>query len=209
VVCSSLSLPGLVLASASPRRVQLLQSIGIVPAHIVGADLDETPHIGELPDKHAMRLAKEKALVIGQQNFELSATHLILAADTVVAVGRRILPKAETQEEAAFCLDLLSGRSHRVYTALALRCLDGSIRERLVESRVTFKRLSVEEKRAYLKSEEWSGKAGGYALQGRAAAFILKVVGSPSAVIGLPLYETAHLLKSAGIDVFASWSNPI
>ena len=195
--------PRLVLASASPRRLALLAQIGIVPDAVVSTDIDETPLKAELPPHHARRLARAKceaalATVEERDGF-------VLAADTVVAVGRRILPKTEDEAEARRCLDLLSGRAHRVHTAVAIACPDGRIRERLVETRVKFKRLSEPEIASYLTSEEWRGKAGGYAVQGYAAAFVLSLVGSYGAVVGLPLYETAMLLGGAGYPVREGW----
>jgi len=183
----------LVLASASPRRRALLAQIGIVPDHIEAADIDETAQPGELPRAYAERLAPRKGEAV-------AANHphaLILSADTVVACGRRILPKAEDRESAARCLALLSGRRHRVYGGLALRLPDGVLRTRCVE-RVAFKRLSAQEIEGYLESGEWLGKAGGYAIQGRAAMFVRQISGSYSNVVGLPLFETANLLRSAG-----------
>lgn len=193
--------PRLVLASASPRRLSLLRQIGLEPDEIRAAEIDETPLKQELPRDLARRLARQKAIAAGEGR----SSSFLLAADTVVAVGRRILPKAETEEEARRCLALLSGRAHRVYTGLALLHA-GRVRERLVETRVKFKRLSDGEVASYLASGEWSGKAGGYAIQGRAGAFVLGIVGSYSAVVGLPLYETACLLDGEGYPVRRSWS---
>lgn len=186
--------PRLILASASPRRRQLLGQIGFSPDEILPADIDETEAPGELPRDLAGRLAVEKAAAI-------AAAHpgdVVLGSDTVVAVGRRILPKTETAEQTAGCLDLLSGRSHRVYTGLAVAGPgEGVMRQRIVETRVKVKRLSQEERAAYLASGEWAGKAGGYGIQGAFAAFIIQIIGSYSAVVGLPLYETANLLTAA------------
>lgn len=184
----------LVLASASPRRLDLLSQIGIWPDAVLPADLDETPHPRELPPIHAARLARAKAEAVAC----LRPDAFVLAADTVVACGRRILPKAETEAEAARCLGLLSGRRHRVLTGIALILPGGSRKERLVETAVRFKRLSHEETRRYLESGEWRGKAGGYAIQGLAAALIPWISGSYSNVVGLPLAETAALLAGAG-----------
>jgi len=192
--------PRLILASASPRRRALLEQIGIVPDLVAAAGIDETPSKNELPRDHARRLAREKAEAVAAQH----AGALVLGADTVVACGRRILPKAETEAEAAFCLKLLSGRAHRVYTAVHLVAPSGP-RERLCESRVTFKRLSVQEQAAYLALGEWRGKAGGYAIQGHAAIFIRALTGSHSAVVGLPLYETAILLAAAGFPLISQY----
>ena len=185
-------LPLLVLASASPRRLALLAQIGIVPERIAPQDIDETPRSHELPRPHAERLAREKA--------QAAATpgQFVLAADTVVAVGRRILPKAETRAQAASCLDLLSGRRHHVLTALTLIGPDGGHSARLSESTVIFARLTDEQKAAYLDGGEWQGKAGGYAIQGTAAGFIRALHGSYSGVVGLPLFETAQLLRGRG-----------
>lgn len=181
--------PPLVLASASPRRLALLAQIGVAPDQVIAADIDETPLKGETPRALALRLARRKAEAAGIEGAR------VLAADTVVAVGRRILPKAETEQEARFCLALLSGRGHRVYTGVALK--QAETRLRLVETRVTFKRLSAAEIDAYLASDEWRGKAGGYAAQGLAGRFITNIVGSYSSIVGLPLYETANLLEGA------------
>lgn len=184
----------LVLASASPRRLDLLAQIGVTPDAVDPADIDETPLKGELPAHYAARVAAEKAaLVHGRQ-----PDALVLAGDTVVACGRRILPKAEDEATARQCLELLSGRRHRVLSAITLLSPDGKARHRLSESVVTFKRMHPEEITAYLTTGEWHGKAGGYAVQGRAAGLIASLAGSPSGVIGLPLYETRTLLMSAG-----------
>ena len=190
----------LVLASASPRRLDLMRQIGVEPSLCLAADLDEGPLAREVPRELARRLARAKAfacLAPAQTHFPNDEL-LVLAADTVVAVGRRILPKAETLEQAEHCLTLLSGRPHRVYTGLCVRASDGTLRERLVETRVSFKRLSFEQQQLYLASGEWQGKAGGYAIQGRAAAFVSDLSGSYSSVVGLPLYETAQLLAGFG-----------
>ena len=184
----------LVLASASPRRRDLLRQIGIAPAVIDPADIDESPRPRELPAAHARRVARAKAAAV-------SARHpgaFVLAADTVVACGRRILPKAGDRQTARECLTLLSGRRHRVFGAVAVIGPDGRKAERLVITAVTFKRLSAGEIDAYLASGEWEGKAGGYAIQGRAAQYVPQIVGSYSNVVGLPLYETAALLRGLG-----------
>lgn len=193
--------PALILASASPRRLDLLRQIGCEPQHLIAASIDETPLKNELPRVHAIRLAREKAeAVYGKPEIAvLAGAFVVLAADTVVGVGRRILPKAETEEDARACLALLSGRAHRVHTALALIGRDGQRRLRHVETKVGFKRLSQEEIETYIASKEWQGKAGGYAIQGLAAAYIDFLSGSYSGVVGLPLYETAQLLGSLGI----------
>lgn len=187
--------PSLVLASASPRRRDLLARLGLEPARIAPADIDETPRRNELPRAYAMRMAREKAEIAADP-----AAH-VLAGDTVVAVGRRILPKTEDEAAARACLQLLSGRRHRVFSAVALRAPDGTIRERLSETQLRFKCLSAEEIAAYLASGEWRGKAGGYAIQGRAEALIAWIGGSHSGVIGLPLFETRALLKAAGFPL--------
>ncbi|MBV1704597.1 MAG: Maf-like protein [Hyphomicrobiales bacterium] len=200
--------PKLVLASASPRRLALLQQIGLDPDELTPADVDETPGKRELPRLLALRLAAEKAVAAHARNEarEGFAGAYTLAADTVVAVGRRILPKCEIVEEASDCLALLSGRAHRVYTAVCLVTPDGKRRNRVVETRVRFKRLSREETKAYLASGEWRGKAGGYAIQGLAGAFVVKLVGSHSAVVGLPLAETVALLAGEGFPALAGWA---
>jgi septum formation protein len=201
------SRPKLILASASPRRFALLQQMGLEPDALLPADIDETAKKGELPRTLAQRLAVEKAIVaarIAKAQPELSAAY-VLAADTVVSVGRRILPKCEILDEAEQCLRLLSGRAHRVYTGLCLVTPNGAERRKIVESRVRFKRLSRAEIDAYLASGEWRGKAGGYAIQGLAGAFALKLIGSYSSVVGLPLYETMSLLSGEGFPVLAQW----
>ena len=187
--------PTLVLASASPRRRELLARLGLTPAAINPADIDETPHKGELPRDYAKRMAREKAQAAASDDGH------VLAGDTVVAAGRRILPKAEDEATARKCLELLSGRRHRVLSAIALRAPDDAIRERLSETVVMFKRLSSAEIDAYLASGEWEGKAGGYAIQGIAEGLISRIQGSHSGVVGLPLYETRTLLRAAGFDI--------
>ena len=184
----------LVLASASPRRAALLAQAGIVPARIVAADVDETPEKQELPRLYALRTAMLKAAAVGKQ--EPGA--LVLAADTVVACGRRILPKAQNAEEVARCLRLLSGRRHQVLTAIALVLPDGRVRKRVVLTRVAFKVLTPREIATYVASGEGEGKAGGYAIQGRAEMFVRSISGSYSNVVGLPLYETVSLLEGCG-----------
>ncbi|WDR06690.1 Maf family nucleotide pyrophosphatase [Devosia rhodophyticola] len=203
------SRPELILASASPRRLALLNQIGIDPEHLLPAHVDETPEKGELPRKLASRLSDLKALTAQHKARQagIGANALVLAADTVVAVGRRILPKAETMEEASFCLNLLSGRSHRVFTGLTVLTPSGRKRHRLVETRIRFKRLSTREMEAYLASAEWRDKAGGYAIQGIAGAFVVKLTGSYSAVVGLPLHETVALLAGDGYPVHFNWLN--
>jgi septum formation protein len=190
-----LDAPSLILASASPRRRELIARLGIEPLRVAGADIDETPYKGELPRDYAVRMAREKAEAASDD------AAYVLAGDTVVAAGRRILPKAEDEATARECLGLLSGRRHRVLSAVALRAPDGTIRERLSETQVRFKRLSEDEIAAYLASGEWHGKAGGYAIQGSAEGLIPWIAGSHSAVVGLPLYETRALLKAAGFPV--------
>ncbi len=201
----------LVLASGSPRRLALLEQIGIEPVAVIPAEIDETPGRSEAPRVVAGRLARTKAEAASKtvRHDPALETAFILAADTVVAVGRRILPKTELVDEAAACLRLLSGRSHRVYTGVALVTAKGAIRERLVETRVRFKRLSKEDLDAYLASGEWRGKAGGYAIQGLAGSFVVKLVGSYSNVVGLPLYEVAALLVGEGYPVHFNWLNRV
>lgn len=184
----------LVLASASPRRLDLLAQIGVTPDAVDPADIDETPLRDELPPQHAARLAKEKALAVAARRPDA----LVLAADTVVACGRRILPKAEDPETARRCLGLLSGRRHRVFGGVCLIIPGGRKMVRLVRTDVAFKRLSEAEIAAYVASDEWRGKAGGYAVQGAAAAFVRWMGGSYSNVVGLPLFETAALLSGCG-----------
>ena len=201
--------PKLVLASASARRLELLQQIGLAPDAMLPADVDETPKKSELPRTLAQRLAVEKADAarkIAQARPELEGC-FIVAADTVVAVGRRILPKCELMEEAGDCLRLLSGRQHRVFTGLVVQNSRGAERKRIVESRVRFKRLSTADIESYLASGEWRGKAGGYAIQGLAGSFVVKLVGSYSSVVGLPLYETQALLSGDGFPTRQSWAN--
>ncbi|MEO3998116.1 Maf-like protein [Mesorhizobium sp. CAU 1732] len=197
----------LVLASGSPRRIELLQQAGVEPTRIYPADLDETPLRAEHPRSLAKRLSRSKAekALEGLKRDGEADDCFILAADTVVAVGRRILPKAELAEEASNCLRLLSGRSHRVYTGVCLITPAGKVRQRLVETRVRFKRLSREELESYLASGEWRGKAGGYAVQGLAGTFVVKLVGSYTNVVGLPLYETVNLLTADGFKVHFNW----
>jgi len=201
--------PELILASSSPRRLALLNQIGIEPEHLVPAHVDETPEKGELPRKLALRLADLKALTAQHKGRQagIADNALVLAADTVVAVGRRILPKAEMMEEAAACLRLLSGRTHRVFTGLCVLTPSGQARRRLVETRIRFKRLSPRELESYLASAEWRGKAGGYAIQGIAGSFVVKLNGSYSGVVGLPLHETVQLLTGEGYPVHFNWLN--
>ena len=184
--------PVLVLASASPRRRELIARLGIVPARIAAADIDETPLKAEEPRVYAQRMAREKAAAAADP------AAFVLAGDTVVALGRRILPKAEDEAAARSCLKLMSGRRHRVLSAVALRHPDGTVRERISETIVRFKPLSAAEIDAYIAGGEWHGKAGGYAIQGSAEGLIAWISGSHSGVVGLPLFETRALLKAAG-----------
>ncbi|KQZ79063.1 septum formation inhibitor Maf [Mesorhizobium sp. Root157] len=197
----------LVLASGSPRRIELLQQAGIEPDRVFPADVDETPLRAEHPRSLAKRLSKDKAekALVSLMAEAHYAPGFVLAADTVVAVGRRILPKAETIDDAANCLQLLSGRSHRVYSGICVVAPGGKLRQRLVETRVRFKRLSREEIEKYIASGEWRGKAGGYAVQGLAGSFVVKLVGSYTNVVGLPLYETVALLSGEGFKTHANW----
>jgi septum formation protein len=199
-----------ILASGSPRRLALLSQIGVEPDRVMPSSIDEAPKRNELPRNLARRLAQDKlavAIDLAKDDPE-SAGALVLAADTVVAVGRRILPKAEKIEEAAACLRQLSGRSHRVYTGLAFANAKGHVRRRVVETRVRFKRLSRQDIESYLASGEWRGKAGGYAIQGFAGGFVVKINGSYSNVVGLPLYEVMTLLLGEGYPVHFNWLSP-
>ncbi len=196
------SRPNLILASASPRRRELLARLGIEPSRIDPADIDETPHKDEQPRPYVQRMAREKALSVAFGGGAVPADgSFVLAGDTVVAAGRRILPKAEDEGTARECLKLLSGRRHRVYSAIALAAPDGSVRERMSETIVRFKVLSDQEIDAYIAGGEWHGKAGGYAIQGHAEALIAWIQGSHSGVVGLPLFETRALLKAAGFPL--------
>jgi len=188
--------PRLVLASASPRRRDLIGRLGLEPARVAAADIDETPRKAEPPRDYARRMAREKALAVSA-----GAGEHVLAGDTVVACGRRVLTKAEDEATARFCLELLSGRRHRVLSAIALKGPDGTLRERLSETIVRFKPLSADEIAAYLAGGEWHGKAGGYAIQGSAEGLIAWIGGSHSGVVGLPLFETRALLKAAGFPI--------
>jgi septum formation protein len=188
-------MPKLVLASASPRRRELLARLGLAPASIAAADIDETPRKAEVPRDYARRVAREKALAVDGGD-----SH-VLAGDTVVALGRRILPKAEDEGTARRCLELMSGRRHRVLSAVALKAPDGTLRERLSETIVRFKPLSAAEIDAYVAGGEWHGKAGGYAIQGAAEGLIAWISGSHSGVVGLPLHETRAMLRSAGFPL--------
>ncbi|MGB3500190.1 MAG: Maf-like protein [Mesorhizobium sp.] len=201
------ALQKLVLASGSPRRIELLQQAGIEPGRIFPADIDETPQRAEHPRSLAKRLSRGKAekafsVISGESDWQGS---YILAADTVVSVGRRILPKAEQMDEAINCLRLLSGRSHRVYSGVCLITPGGKVRQKVIETRVRFKRIAREEMESYIASGQWRGKAGGYAIQGLAGAFVVKLVGSYTNVVGLPLYETVSLLTGDGFKVHFNW----
>jgi len=187
----------LVLASASPRRLDLLARIDVAPDEVVPADIDESVPAGELPREHALRLAREKAEAVAV----LRPNDLVLAADTVVAVGRRILPKVEDEATLRACMKLLSGRRHRVLTGVALAIPGGGVRDRLGETMIAMKRLSDEEIDYYASHGEWHGKAGGYALQGYGEVYVRRIAGSYSNVVGLPLAETRLLLKSAGYPI--------
>lgn len=191
---SNLRRAPLILASASPRRLALLSQIGVAPDRVAPADIDETPLPKETPEALATRLAREKAERVAAGAPEA----FVLAADTVVGVGRRILPKAEEESEARHCLALLSGRAHRVFTGVALAGPGESIRVRTVETRLALRRLSEEDVEAYVASGQWRGKAGGYGIQGLFEAHVIRLVGSWSNVVGLPLYETRNLLVGAG-----------
>ncbi|MEL6946560.1 MAG: Maf-like protein [Pseudomonadota bacterium] len=199
--------PKLILASGSPRRLALLQQIGIEPDQLKPVDADETPLKAEAPRSLAKRLARTKAELAYERLKEAGedTNAMVLGADTVVSVGRRVLPKAEMLDEAATCLRLLSGRSHRVHTGLTLINTKGAARHRLVETKVRFKKLSTDEFESYLASGEWRGKAGGYAIQGIAAAFIMKLQGSYTSVVGLPLFETGALLEGEGYPIHFNW----
>ena len=184
----------LVLASASPRRLDLLRQIGLEPDQVLPVDFDETPHRDETPRRLALRLAAGKA----EAAAALAPDSYVLAADTVVAQGRRLLGKASGADEARRWLELMSGRAHRVFTGVAVIAPSGRQAVRLAEARVRFKRLTSQEIEAYLASGEWEGKAGAYAIQGRAGGFVIEVQGSYTAIIGLPLYETRMLLEGLG-----------
>ncbi len=186
----------LILASASPRRRDLLAQLGLHPA-VSAAEIDETPLPGELPRIHVQRLARAKAE-------RVAATHsgvVVMAADTAVACGRRLLPKAEEEAQARSCLALLSGRRHRVYGGICVIAPDGRVAERVVETAVVFRRLDSSDIERYLAGGEWRGKAGGYAIQGSAAAFVRSLNGSYTNVVGLDLYAASALLRGAGIAV--------
>ena len=188
--------PRLILGSASPRRLDLLAQIGVVPDAVRPADLDETPHKGEQPARYCIRIAREKAMAVPASDDEI-----VLCGDTTVCLGRRILGKPEGADEARAFLDALSGRRHRVITAIALRRGD-KVWERTVTSQVKMKRLSQLEIDAYIESGDWRGKAGGYGIQGLAGAFIPWISGSFAAIVGLPVAETANLLQAAGYPLY-------
>jgi septum formation protein len=200
----------LVLASGSPRRLELLQQAGIEPERLLPADVDETPERSEHPRSLAKRLSKVKAetvLAVLKERGE-GENRLVLSADTVVSVGRQILPKAELIDDAVANLRILSGRTHRVHTGVCLIGPSAKLRQRLVETRVRFKRLSRDDIDSYLASGEWRGKAGGYAIQGFAGSFVVRLVGSYTNVVGLPLYETIALLGGEGFDIHQRWRDP-
>lgn len=208
----------LVLASASPRRLALLAQIGIDPHQVYATNVDETPKLREHPANLAKRLAKKKALKAqetllwynkNEEAVKSVKKTVILAADTVVAVGRVIFPKPENEDEAYECLRFLSGRSHKVYGALCAINEYGKVIMKLVESRVRFKRLTAPVMRAYLASGEWQGKAGGYAIQGKAGAFVVDIAGSYSNVVGLPLAETMDLLMAYKYPILSQWSEEV
>ena len=182
----------LVLASASPRRLQLLAQVAIVPSDIQPADIDETPHKGEQPRIYAERLGREKAQAVH------TSGQFTLAGDTVVSVGRRILPKAETADEVEACLRLMSGRAHHVMTSVCVIGPGGEMAQRLSDTRVILKRLSEDEIQTYVASDDGVDKAGGYAIQGLAGAFIQRINGSYTGIVGLPLFETLNLLNGMG-----------
>jgi len=200
--------PKLILASGSPRRLALLNQVGIEPDHLQPMHVDETPLKGELPRALAKRLAHTKAEMarLWVERSPEYAGSLVITADTVVAVGRRNLPKPEYSDEAEQCLRMLSGRSHRVYTAVCLSTAADVVRQRLVETRIRFKRLSRDDIAAYVASDEWRGKAGGYGIQGIAGGFVVKIIGSYTNVVGLPLHETINLLAGEKYPVRARWA---
>lgn len=199
----------LVLASASPRRLSLIEQVGISPDLLNPVDIDETRQKRESPRALSLRLAREKAQAARSSALvrNLGDDVYILAADTVVSLGRRVVDKPESAEEAKAALLLLSGRSHRVFTSIALVSPDGRERSKVVDTKVRFKRLSRADIDAYLLCDEWRGKAGGYAIQGRAEAFVRMINGSYSNVVGLPVYETIALLQGNGYPVYFSWLN--
>ena len=185
--------PKLVLASSSPRRRDLLARLGLIPDRVASPDIDESPRKGEVPRVYALRMAEEKAVAVAR-----NAGEIVVAGDTTVAVGRRILPQAADAEMQRGFLELLSGRRHHVLSAVAVIDADGRMRSRVCDSIVRFKRLGNDEIQSYIDCGEGLGKAGGYAIQGRAEALIDWMAGSHSGVIGLPLYETRALLRASG-----------
>jgi len=199
--------PTLVLASASPRRLRLLSQVGVEPDALRPATIDESARRGEMPRAYAARLARAKAEAARDQiaNDKDIAGAYVLAADTAVAVGRRIIMKPSNIEEAANCLQLLSGRAHRVLTSVCLITPDDRVRHKLVDTRVRFKHLSREEIEAYIASREWRGKAGGYAIQGLAGCFVQKLAGSYTSVVGLPLTEVVSMLVGEGFPIHFAW----
>ena len=199
--------PLLVLASGSPRRLELLNQAGIEPDRLLPADLDETPQRNEHPRSLAKRLSKAKAEVAAKalRELDIDGPSYIVAADTVVSVRRQIMPKGELVDDAVANLRTLSGRTHRVYTGVCLIGPRGALRQRLIETRVRFKRLSRQDIDSYIASGEWRGKAGSYAIQGLAGSFVVRLVGSYTNVVGLPLYETLALLAGEGYDIHARW----
>jgi septum formation protein len=199
--------PTLVLASASPRRLRLLAQVGVEPDALRPTSIDESARRGEMPRAYAARLSRAKAEAARDQisNDKDIAAAYVLAADTAVAVGRRIIMKPSNIEEAARCLQLLSGRAHRVLTSVCLITPDDRVRHRIVDTRVRFKHLSREEIEAYIASREWRGKAGGYAIQGLAGCFVQKIIGSYSSVVGLPLTEVVALLVGEGFPIHFAW----
>lgn len=199
--------PRLILASASPRRLALLEQIGLSPDALVPTDLDETPRRGEAARALAQRLARDK--LDSARTRPEAHDGYVVAADTVVSAGGHILPKAETVEQVDQCLTQLSGRTHQVLTGIAVASPAGTTRVRLVETRLRFKHLSDAEMRAYIQSREGVGKAGGYAIQGLAGAFVVRLIGSYTNVVGLPLYETASLLEGLGYPVRDGWQKAV
>lgn len=192
----------LILASKSKRRIQILNDLGIIPDIILPANIDETVMKGEIPSALSTRLANEKANFVYQNKKNDMKDSLILSADTVVAVGRRVIEKPISASEAYSAMKLLSGKNHKVYTCICIIDADGNYYKKLVETRVRFKNLSEEEIKHYIITNDWVDKAGGYAIQGRAQSFIIKISGSYSSVVGLPIYETINLLKGLGYDVY-------
>ena len=191
----------LILASASPRRVDLLAQVGITPDEIIPADIDETPHKNELPRAYALRVSQEKANAVRISHTDKNT--YILAADTVVAMGRRILGKPQDERQAREYLQKLSGRRHRIYGGVALMTPNGAVKTHAVMTQVQFKRLSPQDINAYIDTKQWQGVAGGYAIQGHADAFVKSINGSYSNIVGLPLYDTVNMLRGAGYHIDA------